>query len=114
MPCQFLPWFKWHSWLACPQIQYPDALPTMALDLTNIRLFAAFLAKTEIKFDLVGTTCGPGWVMHHRCSVHGHTTPGKGACRAEVASPAQLRLLYMLVTLEAQPQPKSGLDRYSC
>ncbi|GAB4821653.1 hypothetical protein N2152v2_008699 [Parachlorella kessleri] len=35
------------------KIQYPDALPTMALDLTNIRLFAAFLAKTEIKFDLV-------------------------------------------------------------
>lgn len=27
------------------QIQYPDALPTMSLDLSNIRLFAAYLAK---------------------------------------------------------------------
>lgn len=38
---------------AVPQVQYPDALPTMALDLSNIRLAAAFLAKTEIRFDLV-------------------------------------------------------------
>lgn len=41
----------------CPppllQVQYPDALPTMTLDLSNIRLFAAYLSKTEIKFDLV-------------------------------------------------------------
>lgn len=36
-----------------PQVQYPDALPTMALDLSNIRLAAAFLSKTEIRFDLV-------------------------------------------------------------
>jgi hypothetical protein len=36
-----------------PQVQYPDALPTMSLDLSNIRLAAAFLSKTEIKFDLV-------------------------------------------------------------
>lgn len=35
------------------KVQYPDALPTMALDLSNIRLAAAFLSKTEIKFDLV-------------------------------------------------------------
>ncbi|PSC70875.1 putative aarF domain-containing kinase 1 [Micractinium conductrix] len=35
------------------KVQYPDALPTMSLDLSNIRLAAAFLSKTEIKFDLV-------------------------------------------------------------
>ncbi|KAL4431977.1 hypothetical protein ABPG77_000244 [Micractinium sp. CCAP 211/92] len=35
------------------KVQYPDALPTMALDLSNIRLAAAFLSKTEIRFDLV-------------------------------------------------------------
>lgn len=34
-------------------MQYPDALPTMSLDLNNIRLAAAFLSKTEINFDLV-------------------------------------------------------------
>lgn len=35
------------------KIQYPNALRLMELDLSNIRLFAAFLSKTEIKFDLV-------------------------------------------------------------
>jgi ABC1 atypical kinase-like domain len=35
------------------QVQYPDALETMKLDLSNIRMAAAFLSKTEIKFDLV-------------------------------------------------------------
>ncbi len=29
------------------QVQYPDALPTMALDLSNIRLAAAFLSKVR-------------------------------------------------------------------
>lgn len=29
------------------QVQYPDALPTMALDLTNIRVMAAFLSKVN-------------------------------------------------------------------
>lgn len=35
------------------QIQYPDALKTMSLDLKNIRLMASYLSKTELKFDLV-------------------------------------------------------------
>ena len=35
------------------QVQYPDALPTMSLDLANIRLVSAFLQHTEIKFDMV-------------------------------------------------------------
>jgi predicted unusual protein kinase regulating ubiquinone biosynthesis (AarF/ABC1/UbiB family) len=35
------------------KIQYPNALPTMSLDLKNIRLLADFLSKTEIKFDMV-------------------------------------------------------------
>ena len=30
-----------------PQVQYPDALPTMALDLSNIRVVAAFLSKAR-------------------------------------------------------------------
>ncbi|PRW59732.1 putative aarF domain-containing kinase 1 [Chlorella sorokiniana] len=41
------------SGIVAVKVQYPDALPTMALDLSNIRLAAAFLSKTEIKFDLV-------------------------------------------------------------
>ena len=39
--------------LVAVKIQYPNALPTMALDLKNLRLFANFLSKTEIKFDMV-------------------------------------------------------------
>lgn len=35
------------------QIQYPDALPMMTLDLKNIRAAAYYLSKTELKFDLV-------------------------------------------------------------
>ena len=35
------------------QVQYPDALETMSLDLKNIRLAASYLSKTELKFDLV-------------------------------------------------------------
>ena len=35
------------------QVQYPDALPTMMLDLSHIRKFSGFLQKTEIKFDLL-------------------------------------------------------------
>jgi predicted unusual protein kinase regulating ubiquinone biosynthesis (AarF/ABC1/UbiB family) len=35
------------------KIQYPNALPTMALDLANVRAFAAFLAKAEVNFDLL-------------------------------------------------------------
>eukprot|EP00887_Chlorella_sp_A99_P006757 scaffold3.g6757.t1 len=39
--------------LVAIKVQYPDALPTMALDLSNLRLVAAFLSKTELKFDMV-------------------------------------------------------------
>lgn len=35
------------------QVQYPNCLPTMMLDLKHIRVFAGYLRKTEIKFDLV-------------------------------------------------------------
>lgn len=35
------------------KIQYPNSLPTMAMDLQSIRLWAAFLSKTEIKFDML-------------------------------------------------------------
>lgn len=35
------------------KVQYPDALKTMSADLTNIRLMASYLSKTELKFDLV-------------------------------------------------------------
>jgi len=35
------------------KIQYPNALPTMSLDLGNLRLWAAFLSKTELKFDML-------------------------------------------------------------
>ena len=35
------------------QIQYPDALEMMSLDLKNIRLAASYLSKAELKFDLV-------------------------------------------------------------
>ena len=39
--------------LVAVKVQYPDAAATMARDLVNIRSAAAFLSKTEIKFDLV-------------------------------------------------------------
>ena len=35
------------------KLQYPDALKVMKQDLGNIRKWAAFLSKTEIKFDMV-------------------------------------------------------------
>jgi predicted unusual protein kinase regulating ubiquinone biosynthesis (AarF/ABC1/UbiB family) len=35
------------------KIQYPNSLPTMSIDLENIRVWADFLSKTEIKFDMV-------------------------------------------------------------
>lgn len=35
------------------KIQYPNSLPTMSMDLQSIRLWAAFLSKTEIKFDMM-------------------------------------------------------------
>ena len=34
------------------KVQYPDAYPTMALDLGNVKAAAQFLQKTEMKFDL--------------------------------------------------------------
>lgn len=34
------------------KVQYPDAHPTMALDLGNVKAAAQFLQRTEIKFDL--------------------------------------------------------------
>lgn len=34
-------------------MQYPNALPTMMLDLSSIRQWAGFLQKTEIKFDML-------------------------------------------------------------
>jgi predicted unusual protein kinase regulating ubiquinone biosynthesis (AarF/ABC1/UbiB family) len=39
--------------LVAVKVQYPDAAPTMARDLVNIRSAALFLSKTELKFDLV-------------------------------------------------------------
>lgn len=35
------------------KVQYPNALPTMSLDLSNLRLLSAFLSKTELKFDML-------------------------------------------------------------
>ena len=35
------------------KIQYPDSLPMMSNDLQSLRLWAAFLSKTEIKFDML-------------------------------------------------------------
>ena len=35
------------------KIQYPDSLPTMTMDLQNLRIWGAYLSKTEIKFDLL-------------------------------------------------------------
>lgn len=35
------------------KVQYPNALPTMSLDLSNLRLLGAFLSKTELKFDML-------------------------------------------------------------
>lgn len=34
------------------KVQYPDAYPTMALDLGNVKAAAQFLQRTEMKFDL--------------------------------------------------------------
>ncbi len=41
------------GFVACDQVQYPDALPTMLTDLRSIRQWAGYLQKTEIKFDMV-------------------------------------------------------------
>jgi hypothetical protein len=35
------------------QVQYPEAQQTMARDLVNLRAVAAFLSRTEIKFDML-------------------------------------------------------------
>lgn len=35
------------------KIQYPGALEVMKRDLINVRSWASFLSKTEIKFDMV-------------------------------------------------------------
>lgn len=35
------------------KVQYPDAARTMQQDMHNLRIAAAFLQKTELKFDLV-------------------------------------------------------------
>lgn len=35
------------------KIQYPNSLPTMTMDLQSLRIWAAFLSKTEIKFDML-------------------------------------------------------------
>jgi len=35
------------------QVQYPDALSVMMGDLKQIRRFAGFIQKTEIKFDML-------------------------------------------------------------
>ena len=35
------------------KIQYPNSLPTMTMDLQSLRVWAAFLSKTEIKFDML-------------------------------------------------------------
>ena len=47
------------SALCVTQVQYPDALETMSLDLKNIRLAASYLSKTELKFDLVSPARAP-------------------------------------------------------
>ncbi|KAG2426342.1 hypothetical protein HXX76_013099 [Chlamydomonas incerta] len=39
--------------LVAVKVQYPDALPVMTGDLSNIRAAAFYLSKTELKFDLV-------------------------------------------------------------
>jgi len=41
-----------HKGIVAVKVQYPDAYPTMALDLGNVKAAAQFLQKTEIKFDL--------------------------------------------------------------
>ena len=46
-------WVASSKTASVPQIQYPDALETMSLDLKNIRLAASYLSKAELKFDLV-------------------------------------------------------------
>jgi hypothetical protein len=35
------------------QVQYPEARRTMARDLVNLRALAAFLSRTEIRFDML-------------------------------------------------------------
>lgn len=46
------------------QVQYPDALQTMSLDLKNIRLMAGYLSKTELKFDMVSPVWPPPFLQH--------------------------------------------------
>ena len=41
-----------HKGIVAVKVQYPNAYPTMALDLGNVKTAAAFLQKTELKFDL--------------------------------------------------------------
>ena len=41
-----------HKGIVAVKVQYPDAYPTMALDLRNVKAAAQFLQKTELKFDL--------------------------------------------------------------
>ena len=41
-----------HKGIVAVKVQYPDAYPTMALDLGNVKAAAQFLQRTEIKFDL--------------------------------------------------------------
>lgn len=41
-----------HKGIVAVKVQYPDAYPTMALDLGNVKAAAHFLQRTEIKFDL--------------------------------------------------------------
>ncbi len=41
-----------HKGIVAVKVQYPNAYPTMALDLGNVKAAAQFLQKTEIKFDL--------------------------------------------------------------
>lgn len=41
-----------HKGIVAVKVQYPNAYPTMALDLNNVKAAAAFLQKTELKFDL--------------------------------------------------------------
>ena len=41
-----------HKGIVAVKVQYPNAYPTMALDLNNVKAAAAFLQKTELNFDL--------------------------------------------------------------
>ncbi|KAL3146246.1 hypothetical protein ABBQ32_002949 [Trebouxia sp. C0010 RCD-2024] len=44
---------KFSGTIVAVKVQYPNSLDVMLQDLGNIRLMAAFLSKTEVKFDLV-------------------------------------------------------------